>query len=281
MAATLSASGASLTKKIGRWSGSAAVSPIAQRRCCEPLGVHADLEHGAGAVRPVHPVAVPDPVVQEEQGPGLAHHVLLAADVLVAADGRLADLAQVGAGDEAGAAHLGRDRVRVVHDLDVEGQARVDGRVLVVVLGDVLFPRGLVVGVREGDVQEVVVEHRVVAEQAFEDATDQRQRQQAGDGAALRISLGQRCPRRHLGDGALAQQLAVGRAQFAAIPRGRRLAGLRQELGVDVVGRDGVEAQEAAGGEMRHLEVVQQRQVGGRRGHAGSIHFSKKNSYFR
>ena len=65
--------------------------------------------------------------MQEEQRAGLADHVLLAANVLIAPKRHLADLAQLGAGDEPGAAHGPGHLVRIVHHLHVERLTRVNG----------------------------------------------------------------------------------------------------------------------------------------------------------
>ena len=97
-------------------------------------GIEADLEHVAHSIRAVQTAAVPEAVVREDQRSRRAYHMLLAEDVLIAPDGRLGNDAQVRAGYIPGAAHGFRDGVREIHQLDVEGLARIDGGVLMRVL---------------------------------------------------------------------------------------------------------------------------------------------------
>ena len=217
--------------------------------------------------------------MQEQQRASLADHVLLAGDVLIAPQRHLADLAQVSAGDEPGAAHRPGHLVGIVHDLDVEGLARVDGAVLVGVLAHALAARRRVIGGRKGDVQEVVVEHRIIAQQALQGAAHQRQIQHPGDGAALGISLAERRARCDLRDRIGRQGLAVGLHQALAGLRLGHLARLGHELCVDVVGHNRVEPQEALGHEPRHLGGTQK---GRGRGHVSACtSCSNQNSYFR
>ena len=124
-------------------------------------GVQADLEHVAHLLRAVDAAAVPQAVVSEDERARRAHHMLLPDDVLIAPDGALAHHPQVRAGDVAGAAHGRRHRVREVHQLDVEGAARIDGGVLMRVLRHA--GRAAAETRRIGDVQEMVIEQRARA----------------------------------------------------------------------------------------------------------------------
>ena len=214
--------------------------------------------------------------MQEEQGSGLADHVLLAADVLIAAQGHLAHLAQMGARHEPCAAHGTGDPVRIVHDLQVKGLAGINGRVLMGVLADALA--ALVVGGGKGHMQEVVVKDRGLAHQAAYGAGDQGQAQQAFHGRALGIGAGQRRPGGHLRDVGPGQDLAIGTAKLLPGNGWRYLADGVHELAVDLVGHDGVEPKEAPGDKARHLFGGEKRQSA----HAFiSTSCSKKNSYFR
>jgi hypothetical protein len=182
----------------------------------------------------------------------------------------------VRAGDETRAAHLPAHRVREIHELHIEGLARIGGGVLVRVLGNVLRTRGLARRRRNGDVQEVMVEHRRFAEQAGDGALHQGQVKQPRRRAAGRIGFAERGSGAHLwdlvGGHGSDESLAVLPAAFADA------AGLAHELGVDVVRNGAVEAQEAARHEARHLGRCQQ---DGLAHAAASTIRSKKNSYFR
>ena len=83
--------------------------------------------------------------------------------------------AEVAARQETGAAHLARHRLRKVEQLNVEGEARIDGRVLMQVL------RPFVVAVTH--VIEVMVKDRAWADQALDSAAHQRQGEQPRGGA--------------------------------------------------------------------------------------------------
>ena len=110
-----------------------------------------------------------------------------------------------------------------VHKLDIEGEARVDGRILVGVLRDV---RATVVGGREGDVQEVMVEYRIRAEQALQHAAHQRQVEELGWGAAGRVDFRERRSGRRFRDGGAGQGLAVDSPQLEPFFRAANLPGL-------------------------------------------------------
>ncbi len=142
-------------------------------------------------------------------------------------------------------------------------------------------PPALVVAWREGDMQEMVVEHRVLAHQTADRAAHQRKLEQALRSAPFPVAMKEWGARYDLRDGVLRQQIAVGSAQLASGRRLRRLAGFGHELGVDLLGHGRVEAQEAAGGEGGHLLVGEQDKRIVLGGHGVSIHCSKKNSYFR
>ena len=216
--------------------------------------------------------------MDEEQGPGLADHMLLAANILIAAQGHLTDPAQMGAGDKAGAAHLARHRMGIVHDLDVKGRAWVDGGVLMGVLRDILAAAGLVIGGREGDVQEMMVKDRVLADQTADRARHHRQLNQLGQRRAVLIGLIERGPRRDLGHTGLGQHLAIGAHQAPARHGRRDLAHLLQELRIERLRHHPIKAQEPARDELGHLLGIEQGQMG----HGcTSTNCSKKNSYFR
>ena len=123
--------------------------------------------------------------------------MLLTADVLIPGDGRLADDAQMRPGHEACAAHVGRHFLREVHELDVECPARVDGGVLMGMLGG---ERATGQRRRKRHVEEVMVQDAVFAHQACHDPLDLRQRHDPAQGRRRGIGLSERGSGRHQGN---------------------------------------------------------------------------------
>jgi len=105
----------------------------------------------------IDPRAVPDPMVEDEECARRTDNMLLPPDILIAAVRDLTDLVQVGSRHEARPAHFTRDLGGKLEKLEIEGEPGVDRRILVSVLRQVLPASGVVIGGRQGDVQEVMV----------------------------------------------------------------------------------------------------------------------------
>src|SRR5579884_216058 len=135
----------------------------------------AQLEHIARLVGVVGLGAMPEGLMQEGNGAGLADKLPLPDDVLVAGDAGVADAAQVGTGQDESRSRLLRHVMGEVHRLDVKGErAGVNDGIGVPELRRMM--------VWPDDMQRRVIIDRVLADKALENAFHLRQLENGMDG---------------------------------------------------------------------------------------------------
>ena len=103
-------------------------------------GIQAQFVEISNRLLSVNTATVPNAVVHDEYGSRFAGDVLLPPDVLIPGNGRFAHYTKVSSGYEARTPHGFSHFLRVVKELDIEGRSRVNGRILMQMLGFLLLP---------------------------------------------------------------------------------------------------------------------------------------------
>src|SRR5690606_21484158 len=136
------------------------------------------------AVGLVLAATVPDTMMQHQNAAGLAHHLYLPDEVLIAGDVHFVDAAEVAAGHDQRTAHFQRDIVREVHDLDVEVHPGVDDGIAMHSLRLAFVGLAYMYG--------MMIEQRVRPDQAVDDALNFWHSQHFANGRWFGIALRQR-----------------------------------------------------------------------------------------